>query len=484
MRSAALVDSALATAISGEKIAGLVAAAADADGVIYESAFGRRNVSQPQRMTSDTVFRIASMTKAITATAAMQLTEQGKLSLDQPAKEILPLLADTKVLLGFDANDIPIVRAPRTQITLRNLLTHTAGFVYDTWNEEMARFARITDLPPARTGKLEALTAPLNFDPGERWEYGINIDIVGRMVEVASGLDLETYMQRHILQPLGMPDTSFIQRPEWDSRLATVHARQPDGSLAPMPAPPAAAEREFFNGGGGLFSTAPDYLRFLRALMNSGQLEGNRILMPETVALMGENHIGTLDVQPLPTQNPNLSNPVDLFPGMSKKWGLSFLINTEPGPAGRSAGSLAWAGLNNTYFWLDPVKKVAGVFMTQTLPFADHTVLDALDSFERAVYQSIGGRLVGGGFLLKRPPATMFLKWGLLKAGFVRKPVSRQAARIRARKPLTSLPSVSACPASASAAASTSLAEAPALAAASPIASIWIETPCVSSAAL
>jgi methyl acetate hydrolase len=390
MRSAALIDSALAAAVSGEKIAGLVATAADEDGVIYEAAFGRRNVSLPQRMTVDSVFRIASMTKAITGAAAMQMVEQGKLSLDQPAKEILPFLADTKVLLGFDTNDIPIIRSPRTQITLRNLLTHTAGFVYDTWNEEMARYARITDIPSTRTGKLESLTAPLNFDPGERWEYGINIDIAGRMVEVASGLDLEAYMQRHIFQPLNMPDTSFIQRPEWTCRLPAIHARLANQSLEPMPAPPVAgSEREFYPGGGGLFSTASDYLRFLRALMNNGELDGNRILKPETVALMGQNHMGALDVQPLPTQNPRMSNPVDLFPGMSKKWGLSFLINTEAGPSGRSAGSLAWAGLNNTYYWLDPVKKIAGVFMTQTLPFADPTVLEALDSFESAVYQSI-----------------------------------------------------------------------------------------------
>src|ERR1700733_13866053 len=186
MRSAALIDSALAAAVSGEKIAGVVAAAADEDGVIYESAFGRRNVSQPQRMTTDSVFRIASMTKAITGAAAMQLVEQGKLSLDQPAKEVLPFLADTKVLLGFDSQDNPILRAPKSQITLRNLLTHTAGFVYDTWNAEMHKYAQVTGLPPARTGKLESLTAPLNFDPGERWESGINIDIAGRMVEEAS----------------------------------------------------------------------------------------------------------------------------------------------------------------------------------------------------------------------------------------------------------------------------------------------------------
>ena len=391
MPSTALIDSVLASAVSDGKIAGLVAAAADREGQVYLAAFGRRDVSLPQRMTTDSVFRIASMTKAITATAAMQLTEQGKLALDQPAKEVLPFLNDTKVLLGFDSNDIPITRSPRKPITLRNLLTHTAGFVYDTWNEEMNRYARIVELPSTRTGKLAALTAPLNFDPGERWEYGINIDIAGRMVEVASGLDLETYFQRHIFGPLGMIDTSFIQRVEWESRLPAVHARQPDGSLQPMaPLPSPGADREFFPGGGGLFSTASDYLRFLRALMNEGALDGNRILKPETVALMGQNHMGELDVQKLPTQLPHLSNPVDLFPGMSKKWGLSFLINTEPGPAGRSAGSLAWAGLNNTYYWLDPVKKVAGVLMTQTLPFADPTVLGALDAFEGAVYKSVG----------------------------------------------------------------------------------------------
>jgi methyl acetate hydrolase len=390
MRSAALIDKALAAAVSGHRIAGLVAAAADDHGTIYESAFGRRSLAQPQRMTTNAVFRIASMTKAITGTAAMQLVEQGMLSLDQPAKEILPFLADTKVLLGFDAQDNPLLRAPRTDITLRRLLTHTAGFVYDTWNEEMNRYASITGLSPVRSAKLAALTAPLNFDPGERWEYGINIDIAGRMVEVVSGLDLETYMQRHIFAPLNMTDTSYIQRPEWDGRLPEIHARQEDGSLKPLPTPPNAnIEREFYPGGGGLFSTASDYLRFLRALMHGGELDGRRILKAETVTLMGQNQMGDLDVQPLPTQIPHLSNPVNLFPGMSKKWGLSFLINTETGPAGRSAGSLAWAGLNNTYYWLDPVKKIAGVLMTQTLPFADPAVLETLDAFERAVYDSV-----------------------------------------------------------------------------------------------
>ena len=386
----ALIDAALAAAVGGDRIAGLAAAAADGHGTIYEAAFGRRNLDVPDPMTTDSVFRIASMTKAITAVAAMQLTEQGKLSLDQPAREILPFLTDTKVLTGFDKQGNPLLRAPRTQVTLRNLLTHTAGFVYDTWNADMNRYAAVTGLPPVRTGKLAALTAPLNFDPGERWEYGINIDIAGRMVEVASGLDLETYMQRHIFAPLGMKDTSFNDRPEWHDRLATTHTRQPDGSLEPMGKPPLPiTDREFYPGGGGLASTASDYLRFLRALMNGGELDGNRVLLPETVASMSRNQMGDLEVRPLPTQMPLLSNPVDLFPSMVKKWGLSFLITTAPGPAGRGAGSLCWAGLYNTYYWLDPGKKIAGVLMTQTLPFADRTVLEALDAFESAVYRSL-----------------------------------------------------------------------------------------------
>ena len=390
MRTTALIDHVLADAITGTKVAGLVAAAADADGTIYEEAFGRRSLAQTARMTSDTVFRIASMTKAITGAAAMQMVEQGKLALDQPAGEILPFLANPQVLLGFDDKGKPILRAARGTVTLRNLLTHTAGFVYDTWNEDMNRYAAEAGLPATRTGKLEALSAPLGFDPGGRWEYGINIDVAGRMVEVVSGLDLETYLRRFIFDPLGMPDTGFVLRSEWENRLAVVHSRGEGGSLTPLDTGRPPENPEFYPGGGGLFSTARDYLTFLQALMHGGRFNGARILRPETVALMGENHIGALNVQPLLSYKPAMSNDVDLFPGMDKKWGLSFLINTKDVPGGRSAGSLAWAGINNTYYWLDPKKKVAGVLMTQVLPFADKAVLDVLDRFEAAVYQNVG----------------------------------------------------------------------------------------------
>ena len=379
------INAVLEDAVTSGQVPGVTAAAANADGVIVEAAFGRRSLAGDAPMTNDTVFRIASMTKAITGAAAMQMVEQGKLSLDQPAGEILPFLANPMVLDGTDANGEPKLRPAKGVITLRKLLTHTAGFVYDTWNGEMSRYAAKTGHPAARTGKLAALHAPLGFDPGERWEYGINIDIAGRMVEVASGQDLEAYFHDHLFRPLGMTDTGFVIKPQWNGRMAQVHARDEKGLTAIESLPPAESP-EFYAGGGGLFSTSHDYLTFLRALLHGGELNGARILKPETVALMGQNHMGALNVLPMKTFNPRMSNDCELFPGMDKKWGLSFLINTQDVPGARSAGSLAWAGINNTYYWLDPVKRVAGVLMTQVLPFADSTVLGLLDRFERAVY--------------------------------------------------------------------------------------------------
>jgi CubicO group peptidase (beta-lactamase class C family) len=386
------IEQALAAAVGQSRIPGVVAAAATRNGVIFEGARGVQSLVSGEPMTIDAVFRIASMTKTITAIAAMQLVEQGALSLDRPAKEILPALGEARVLTGFNS-DGPMLRPPRTDITLRHLLTHTAGFAYETWNAKIARYVRENALPPMRSARLKAFAVPLANDPGERWEYGVNIEMVGRMIEAVSGSDLETHLQTHVLKPLGLLDTSYIARPAWEDRLAVVHARGTDGTLEAVASPPIdEARREFFPGGGGLFSTAHDYLRLLRALLNGGELDGVRILKAATVAMMGENHMGALNVLPLPTEMPNLSNPVDLMPGITKKWGLSSLINSAAVPGGRAAGSLAWAGLMNTYFWLDPSTGVTGVFMTQILPFADKIVLDAFDAFERAVYQVAGGR--------------------------------------------------------------------------------------------
>jgi methyl acetate hydrolase len=191
------------------EIAGVVAVAATSKEVIYQNAFGRRSIDSAEPMTPDSVFWMASMTKAIAAAAAMQLVEQSKLKLDEPLGALLPGLANPQVLEGFASDGTPKLRPAKRAITLRHILTHTAGFTYNTWNADMGRYMEATGLPGARTGLNKSLDAPLVFDPGERWEYSIGIDWVGKAVEAASGQRLDAYLKDHIFAPLGMESTAF-----------------------------------------------------------------------------------------------------------------------------------------------------------------------------------------------------------------------------------------------------------------------------------
>ncbi len=366
----------------------MVILAATRDGPIYQGAFGRRSLPSGPAMTADTVFWIASMTKAITSTAAMQLVERGKLDLDRPIRDLLPELAAPKVLEGFDASGEPKLRPAKQPITLRHLLTHTAGFGYDIWSEDLVRYQEKSGIPGIVSCQNIALTTPLKFDPGEKWDYGINIDWVGKAVEKVSGQNLESYFRDNIFAPLGMKDTGFKLGADRRARLAGMHARQADGSFQVMEFE-VPQEPEFHMGGGGLYGTAPDYLKFEQVFLHQGRFDGVQLLRPETVRLMMQNQIGDIDVRLLKTAMPPYSNDAEFFPGMTKKWGLGFMINTEQVPGRRSAGSLAWAGLGNTYFWIDPNEGVAGVIMTQLLPFADATVLDLYDRFEAAIYATV-----------------------------------------------------------------------------------------------
>ncbi len=382
------IDGPLRAAVEAGIVPGVVAMATTGDGPCYAGAFGARRLGGDASMTLDTVFRIASMTKAITAVAAMQLVEQGRLSLDAPVPAIDPALAEPQVLDGFDAQGVPILRPARRPITLKHLLTHTAGFCYEQWNPTLERGVAALGMPQMASGKLAALRMPLMFDPGERWEYGINIDWVGRLIEEVSGQKLDAYFAEHITGPLGMKDTGFAASPEQRARQATVHQRAPGGSLTPQPFE-VPIEREFLAGGGGLYSTAGDYLSFLQMLLKGGMHNKARIIRPETVALMGQNHIGALPAGVLKANWPLMTNDVDLFPGQPLRWGLGYMLSLEAGPNGRSAGSVTWAGIFNTYYWLDPVKLAAGVIMTQILPFADPATLAVLGRFERAVYSAL-----------------------------------------------------------------------------------------------
>ncbi len=376
------IDAVLASGVENGRIPGVIAIAATSDGITYEGTAGVRDISSNTKMTVDTIVRIASMTKAITSVAVMQLVEQGEIELDQPASDYLPRLKEVEVLEGFDADNKPILRPAKTAVTVRQLLTHTSGYVYEIWNEDAARYA---SLGHGASDGDDFLDVPLSFDPGTKWEYGISTDILGVLVEVISGESLDDYFREHVFTPLDMPDTYFIVPEEKLPRLATAYAKSNQGELTPIPY--SRPSGDFFSGGGGLRSTAGDYVRFLRAILNGGELDGVRFLTVASVELMAQNHIGDLEAaDSVVSSAPKLSNDFDFMPDSVDKFGLGFLINTDPVPGGRSAGSLAWAGLYNSYYWIDREKDICGVLITQILPFYDADVLALLNEFETAVY--------------------------------------------------------------------------------------------------
>ena len=380
------VDEVLCNSIARGDVPGIVALAATDTDIIYEGVFGSRRLPDGPIMTAATIFRIASMVKLITSVAAMQLVEQHRLSLDDPVPDIDPALGSPRVLEGFDAAGKPLLRPAKRPITLRQLLTHTAGFSYRLWDAKAVRYLKAVDRLPSDAAR-RAPRSPLMFDPGERWQYGPNLNWVGRIVESVSGDPLDVYFRKHICGPLGMQDTAFVLSPQQRVREASVHRRQENGALLALPLERQHAARSF-SGGGGIYSSGPDYLTLIRALLLGGSINGVRILRPETAALMGQNQIGGINVGVLRTTDSALSEDVDLFPGNILKWGFGHMINTEAVPGGRSAGSLTWGGLLNTYYWIDPNKRIAAVFMTQVLPFADDRVLRTYRRFEQAIYRA------------------------------------------------------------------------------------------------
>ena len=381
-------DAELSKGVADGTVSGVVALAANPSGILYEGSFGRRDLATGTSMSPDTVFWLLSMTKAITAAACMQLVEQGKLNLDQRMTDVLPELGSPKVLEGFDARGQPKLRPAKRDVTLRHLLTHTSGYTYANWSDQLPQFEKVTGMPDVAYSKNGALLAPLEFDPGERWQYGIGMDIVGKMIEAVTDQSLEVYFRENIFAPLGMKSTGFLISSEQRRRAATTYSRQADGSLKPTPFE-MSQRPEFFSGGGGLFGTPRDYMAFLQMLVRDGEFEGARILKPETVVAMRQNQIGNLNVKPLKSSASEWSSDANLFPGIEQKWGFSFDINTRPGPNGRSAGSYTWAGLLNCYFWVDPVKKVTGALFSQLLPFYDARAVELYGAFERGVYAGI-----------------------------------------------------------------------------------------------
>jgi methyl acetate hydrolase len=385
------IDALVGDAVEQGAAPGVVAAAVTRNDVVYLGAFGRLGLFGDAPMQLDTIFWIASMTKALTSVAAMQLVERGALFLDRPIGAIVPELRSPRILLGFDADGAPRLRKAERAITLRHLLTHTSGFAEDVWHPDIEPYMRHAGIPPGRTRKRATLDLPLLFEPGTRWQYGISHEWAGQAVERASGKPLDRYMKESMFGPLGMTatgwDLGFSQKP----RQAEVHQRGAAGELTPI-VREVPAGREYIPGGGSLYSTAVDYLAFIRMILRGGRVDGTQLIGADTLALMGQNHTGDLAVGKLAPTVPALANPVELMAGVRRCWGLGFQVNLEPFPTGRSAGSMAWAGLGNTYFWIDPARGIGGVLLTQILPFADAAVLQLFARFETAIYDAIRKR--------------------------------------------------------------------------------------------
>lgn len=378
----------LAAAIEAGEIAGAVALVADRQGVTYETAAGVRAAGQSAPMSADTLFSLASMTKAIASVAVLREVERGTLSLDADLAGLIPEFGRLQVLEGFAEDGAPRLRPAKGHVTLRQLLTHTSGFAYDFASADLGRWTQQTGAPSVMTGLRSAHLVPLLFDPGERWAYGIGIDWAGIVLEVATGRRLNAYLEEHIFQPLKMSDTTFRPSADQAARRASVHMAGPEGALFPLPASPldAQGEPEVFNAGGGLVGTARDYSRFVRMLLNGGELEGARILEPETVDMLGVIQTGDLRAGAFKAASPGVTHDFDLFPDQLTGWGLATMVSPQAGPNGRSAGTLTWAGIFNTYYWVDRTAGIAGILMTQKLPFGDPKVLALLSSLERSAY--------------------------------------------------------------------------------------------------
>jgi CubicO group peptidase (beta-lactamase class C family) len=365
-------DGLLRNAADRKMVPGVVASVATPDGTVYE---GSANLNK------DAIFAIASMTKPITSVAVMQLVEAGKVKLDERASLYVPELGKVQVLENGK------LRAPKSPVTVRQLLTHTAGYGYEFMNGELFQAVGKGMVKSIMAGGDAFLQAPLLFDPGTRWEYGISTDWLGRLVERVSGDSLDVYFQQNIFDPLGMTD-SFFQVPEAKKhRLAQLYQRKEDGSLA-LAAPPVSGNAPaFLSGGAGLYSTAADYLRFARAILGGGVLERRRILRADTVAEMGSNQIGALNIRPFSSLLPAFATDNASLPGRLDKFGFGFALNSMAIPANRGANAMSWAGIFNTYFWIDREKKVCAVVMAQMSPGLDPGPRQLFEDFDRAVYE-------------------------------------------------------------------------------------------------
>ena len=378
-------EAAAVKAIEEGMVPGAVAIVGNSKGILHESAFGPSHRPDARPHMLKDVFMIASMTKAITAVAGAQLLEQGRFTLDQPAEEILPEIANHQVITGFDADDKPILRRPKNKVTMRHLFTHTSGHSSDVWNWFTLTYAKVMGLPPIPSCKVAAFDLPLAFDPGEGWEYGVAPDFLGKIIEKLSGMRLEEYFKTQIFDRVGMDWTSFVMGPRQLEELVPVRGKAGRGEFSVLDFQ-ISQDPEVYMAGAGLYGTAGDYFAFLQMLLNRGDAPHGRVLKPETIALMFQNHIGDIRLPALKTVIPPVSADLILDDPVGSKWSLAAHTNLTDMPGRRRAGSQFWGGLGSSYYWVDPASDLAGLIFMSYFPFADKDGLDLFETLERDAY--------------------------------------------------------------------------------------------------
>ncbi|MBY5935115.1 beta-lactamase family protein [Tateyamaria omphalii] len=382
-------NSVLSRVVKGsERVPGVVAMVTDRNENIFSGAMGDRSVGGDP-ITEDTIFAIFSTTKAVAGTAALQCVEEGLLDLDAPAKTYAPAIGELQVLEGFGADGQPKLRPPKTDVTTRQLLLHTAGLAYEFFNERYKKLSDDHGQVPVTTCTMDAIKTPLLFDPGERWEYGTNIDWVGQVVEGIRGKRLGQVMRERIFDPLEMNEIAFTRTDAMKAKTASIHARGEDGFLTPTDlALPDNPEVDM--GGHGLYGTVPEYMKFIRMWLNDGEGPKGRVLRSETVewAVKGAL-VPPQKVTMMPGVIPELTHDAEFFPGLAKDWSYSFMVNSEAAPTGRPAGTIGWAGLANCFYWIDRQNGLGGFWATQVLPFVDPVSFNGYMDFETAVYSEM-----------------------------------------------------------------------------------------------
>ena len=368
-------------------VPGVVAMATDRKGNFYEGCAGKRELGKDQPMTADTVFAIFSTTKALTGTCIMQLVEEGSIRLEDAAKKYLPEIAELQVLDGFDGAGQPRTRPPKRDITVNDLMLHISGLCYEFFSHDDLKYRTAKNIPTIVSSTFASIRTVLLHDPGERWTYGANIDWLGRIVEQKREKRLGEVMKERIFAPLDMHDIGFTMTDSMKARRATIHDRAADGKLTPLPDLVLPQPPEMDMGGHGLYASVGEYTKFIRMILNDGAGPNGRVLKAETVARMAQNGLGNIKSTGWTTSIPSLSNDGEFFPGVSKSWAYTFMVNDEDIPTGRPAGSLAWAGLANSYFWIDRKNGVGGYWASQILPFQDAVSYPGFVDFETAVYR-------------------------------------------------------------------------------------------------